>query len=48
MNDKKDPLPPPNATDAEVAKFWETHSLADYEQELNARMVIVDEEDETL
>lgn len=26
----KDPLPPPNATDAEVAKFWETHSVADY------------------
>lgn len=30
----RDPLPGPRATDREVADFWDTHSAADYWDEL--------------
>lgn len=29
-NEKRDPMPPPDATPEEIGEFWDTHSLADY------------------
>ena len=29
-DEKRDPMPPPDATPEEIGEFWDTHSLADY------------------
>lgn len=29
-DNKRDPMPPPDATPEEIGEFWDTHSLADY------------------
>ncbi len=31
---KRDPMPPPDATPEEIGEFWDTHSLADYWDEI--------------
>ncbi len=34
-NKKRDPMPPPDATPEEIGEFWDTHSLADYWDEIH-------------
>jgi predicted DNA binding CopG/RHH family protein len=34
LKERKDEMPPPRASDRDVAEFWETHSVADYWDDL--------------
>lgn len=41
-NKERDPMPPPDATPEEIGEFWDTHSLADYWDEIYEVEIQVD------